>query len=128
MDPFRYNEDDPNPLFDDDSEGWFARNMSEAEAAQPNMARFILWALLGGICLLLTLRIALGPAMERGLQSEATDLGIGLGMALSSFGAWWSLRTAKHLTTVAWLRRALGLISVLALLYGCLIIYAVTGG
>jgi hypothetical protein len=127
MDPFRYSEDDPNPVFNDErSKGRFARKMSEAEEAHPNTARFILWSLLGGICLFLTLRIALGPALEEGFESQGTDFGIGFGMGLFSFGAWWSLRTARYLTTVAWLRRTLGVISVLALLYGCLMVFAVT--
>lgn len=128
MEPFRYNEDDPNPVFDDERKGWLARKLAAAESAQPNTAWFTLWALLGGICLFLTLRIALGPAMEQGFQSNATDFGIGFGMGLFSFGAWWSLRTAKFLTAVAWLRRTLGVISVLALLFGCLMVFAITRG
>ncbi len=128
MDPFRYNEDDPNPVFDDERKGWFARKKSEAESVQPDAARFAFWTLLGGICLYLTLRIAIGPAMEEGPQGQGTDFAIGFGMGLFSFGAWWSLRTAKYLTAVAWLRRTLGVISLLALLYGCLMVFAITRG
>ena len=127
MDPFRHNDDDLNPLLDDKNKGWwFARKMSEAEEAQPNTVRFILWALAGAICLFLTLRIALGPALEEGFRSQESDLGIGFGMGLFAFGAWWSFRTAKYLTTVTWLRRPIGVISVLALLYGFLMVLVVT--
>ena len=125
MEPFRYNEDDPNPVFDDERKGWLARKLAAAEAAEPNPVRFTLWTLLGGICLFLTLRIALGPAMEDGFQSQGTEFGIGFGMGVFSFGAWWSLRTAKFLTAVGWLRRTLGVVSVLALVNAGLMVIAV---
>lgn len=126
MDPFHYNENDANPLLDDENKGWwFARKLSEAEEAEPNTVRFILWAMGGAICLYLTLRIALGPALKEGFQSQETNLGIGFGMGLFAFGAWWSFRTAKYLTTAPWLRRLLGVISVLALLYGLLMVWVV---